>query len=424
MADSLSEMQELRKSLELQENREALDNYTIESCLNQLYENEPLDRELTLERLRVLRNCVANTKQNADLILTNLLTENHLDHVIQKYINNEDCLFLRIFAQLLANILCQKVNISHDQIDILRDTLKSASYTISDDRTANFVSFSLFSLMEKCKEEDLEKFSAFISFWNKNCHNSECEFHLLCLKHFVVKHSLPKLDVVDRHVLYPVIKDLELCDQFDEGNIDVIISDFTRLTDFVFKTQHTNMDDMKPVETITLLDIIIVLSKSEGKRSILQKNKSLMINTLYLLRMIHELGKLGKEESVKPISKLSELANLKDNQQLEDDPIFGLKVKLIQLIVNLVWEHPENQNLVGEHSGFQLLLDCSQVDARNPFITQWVVMSVKALCQGNPENQAILAGLRREGVADSALWKELGIQLDPNDDKIKVASSK
>ena len=43
--------------------------------------------------------------------------------------------------------------------------------------------------------------------------------------------------------------------------------------------------------------------------------------------------------------------------------------------------------------------------------------------QGNQNNQAILASLRREGVADSALWAELGIDLNQDGDKIKVNKS-
>ena len=68
------------------------------------------------------------------------------------------------------------------------------------------------------------------------------------------------------------------------------------------------------------------------------------------------------------------------------------------------------QDLVGELEGLQLLLDCTQVDARNPLITQWSILAVKALTENHPTNQAILAGLRKDGAMDGSLLKELNIQ--------------
>ena len=54
------------------------------------------------------------------------------------------------------------------------------------------------------------------------------------------------------------------------------------------------------------------------------------------------------------------------------------------------------------------------MDARNPLITQWVVLCVKALTAGHPGNQATLAGLRREGRMDGSLLRELGIKSPGN----------
>ena len=52
-------------------------------------------------------------------------------------------------------------------------------------------------------------------------------------------------------------------------------------------------------------------------------------------------------------------------------PTFGFKDELISLLTGLVWDHAHNQTLVGaELGGVALLLDCSQIDARNPLITQ------------------------------------------------------
>ena len=59
------------------------------------------------------------------------------------------------------------------------------------------------------------------------------------------------------------------------------------------------------------------------------------------------------------------------DEDVSASPTFGFKDELISLLTGLVWEHVHNQTLVGaELGGVALLLDCSQIDARNPLITQ------------------------------------------------------
>nr|CAD7411936.1 unnamed protein product [Timema poppensis] len=50
-------------------------------------------------------------------------------------------------------------------------------------------------------------------------------------------------------------------------------------------------------------------------------------------------------------------------------------------------------------------------------ITQWAIFSVRNLCEGNPESQALIAGLTQRGTVDSATLRELGITLHQEDDK-------
>nr|CAD7434245.1 unnamed protein product [Timema monikensis] len=50
-------------------------------------------------------------------------------------------------------------------------------------------------------------------------------------------------------------------------------------------------------------------------------------------------------------------------------------------------------------------------------ITQWAIFSVRNLCEGNPESQALIAGLTQRGTVDSATLREMGITLHQEDDK-------
>ena len=82
------------------------------------------------------------------------------------------------------------------------------------------------------------------------------------------------------------------------------------------------------------------------------------------------------------------------------------------MLTNLVWNNAANQSLVGELDGLGLLLDCSQMDARNPLITQRVVLAVRALTAGHEANQESLANMKKLGTADSGLLRELGLARD------------
>ena len=108
----------------------------------------------------------------------------------------------------------------------------------------------------------------------------------------------------------------------------------------------------------------------------------------------------------------SEVLEQDGSSSVSDSPTFGFKENLVELLTNLVWDMESNQSLVGELDGLGLLLDCSQMDARNPFITQRVVLAVRALTTGHTANQETLASMKKLGTADSSLLRELGLTRD------------
>lgn len=42
---------------------------------------------------------------------------------------------------------------------------------------------------------------------------------------------------------------------------------------------------------------------------------------------------------------------------------------------------------------------------------QWVILAVRNLCEGNMENQKVIASLTQQGVVDSGVLKEMGLTL-------------
>ena len=64
-----------------------------------------------------------------------------------------------------------------------------------------------------------------------------------------------------------------------------------------------------------------------------------------------------------------------------------------------------------EHQGIELLLDCSQADGKNPFITEWVILAIRNLCRGNLENQAVIGSIEKKGTIDQGLMTDVGVQI-------------
>ena len=72
---------------------------------------------------------------------------------------------------------------------------------------------------------------------------------------------------------------------------------------------------------------------------------------------------------------------------------------------------------VRDCSGIELLLDCSPPDAKNPMITQWVILAIQNLCQNNLENQKVVAKIDKKGQLDKKKLSELGIDIFDNEQK-------
>jgi len=63
------------------------------------------------------------------------------------------------------------------------------------------------------------------------------------------------------------------------------------------------------------------------------------------------------DQNLTVLSKLSDVMDLDKSDpsnKVVDSPTFGFKESLIELLTNLIWEHHENQSLVGELDGVAL----------------------------------------------------------------------
>ncbi|XP_034933582.1 ataxin-10 [Chelonus insularis] len=204
-----------------------------------------------------------------------------------------------------------------------------------------------------------------------------------------------------------------------ECSVEFLSEKFKKRSDLILKTEEFYLDGMEPSEVIILLDILgILTSTSSSAYQSLRKDKSLLINVIFLLKAVHMTGK-ENQNCFTPIQKLSELAPSSyqnDEDSLDKDylrhPTFGFKTALIRLIGNLVYNNKVNQDLIRETDGISLLLDCCNIDARNPLITQWSILAIRNLTENNPENQEFIKRSQKLKFIDSTVIREMGLTLN------------
>ncbi|XP_045453389.1 ataxin-10 [Melitaea cinxia] len=109
-------------------------------------------------------------------------------------------------------------------------------------------------------------------------------------------------------------------------------------------------------------------------------------------------------------------------ETVEHHVAFGFKASLVRTLANLCWKNQENKKQMRELEVIPVLLDCCNIDARNPLIMQWVIFAVRCLCENCPENQEVISKLTLQGPVDNEVLQEMGLTLhtDPQGNTIRV----
>ncbi|XP_052744795.1 ataxin-10 [Bicyclus anynana] len=109
-------------------------------------------------------------------------------------------------------------------------------------------------------------------------------------------------------------------------------------------------------------------------------------------------------------------------ETVERHVAFGFKASLVRTLANLCWKNQENKRQMRELDVIPVLLDCCNIDARNPLIMQWVIFAVRNLCENCPENQEVISRMTLQGPIDNEVLQEMGLTLhtDNQGNHIKI----
>lgn len=110
-------------------------------------------------------------------------------------------------------------------------------------------------------------------------------------------------------------------------------------------------------------------------------------------------------------------------ETVERHVAFGFKAALARTLANLCWKNQENKKQMRELDVIPVLLDCCNIDARNPLIMQWVIFAIRNLCENCPENQEVITKLTLQGPVDSEVLRDMGLTFhtDNQGNSIRVA---
>jgi hypothetical protein len=325
-----------------------------------------IHNDILKELFRSLRNYAINSEvqtflinnehflDNVRIIFTHLQsqrTSDILQIVLQFLINlivsNQSAVYK--VSDIFFNLLCTLLK---DKMNLYETTALIYNISLHKELVLDFDIYCCILGLYDLKNEIefihflLEKFIAYDSFWN----------------------DYKKFNMHNRTTMLAIIRDKQLKGQnlhLSTKGLKTLTSQFVTSGEIIFQTISSNESNLEPYEVSQLLQVISSLCSNEDYLKILQTDKDLLINSGVLLINIHRLGK-ETENCFSPIQSLAEIRE--PNKNLHEHPAFGFKADLIRIIGNLCWKNKLMQDLTREAELIPVILDCCNMDARNPCI--------------------------------------------------------
>ncbi|XP_014247078.1 ataxin-10 [Cimex lectularius] len=347
-----------------EEQREICDSGTV-SVLIRILENLTVGAsydENALLSLRVGLQCLVNVVVN-NAYTQKFVWSNHSTS-IKKWCCLEDDKARNFLYALYHSILVENVRLIEELLDDRQQMLYAIASSMKGTEFSQF-------LLERCIESGGFK----IMYNSLGIGASEERIYLLELLDSVVTKNFKYLN-----------------------EIDFISLHFKRKSDAILKTKPEYVEKVDLKEVSCLLEVLGHASTIENYRTVLQKDKSLVINCMYLLIGMHKAVR-DREE----ISKQSELNALNEmmanmSTDVRPSPEFNFKGNLIRLIGNLAYKNKEVQDMCRELEALHVILDCCTIDPKNPFIREWSIFAIKCICEENLHNQELISGISQINV--------------------------
>ncbi|XP_067131099.1 ataxin-10 isoform X2 [Centruroides vittatus] len=373
------------EALKIIDNREKLENWPfygklISTANNCIQKNSSLICNLLNEHLyanlfRFLRNASAGVANNQQIILRSYIFEDAISifgkllefHFSGKFDYAKVNMALLCGLQFVGNLVCQ---------------YNEAKVAVWEMFYIKYKYFNLFVLDSFLQEPD---------------------FMVKCYNLLPVKSRLLVLDIIAEK-LDRSEKENDLSDQI----IFFIGDSFKCKAMDIVKICSSLDNELNSLEIARML-LLLCKATAVPKFDKIKADRILLETAIDILKIVHLLGK-SENNVFSPVSSLRVETLTEDS---ESHSTCGFKRNLIRLIANMCSENQINQNVARELDAIPLILDCCNIDSRNPFILQWCIFCLRNLLHRNSENQCLLAQMTATGqFEDSTLLKELELKIE------------
>lgn len=364
------------------------------SARGELFQNAIVSRENFLERIRdILKNengiIPENVLTNCFELLANLCVQNKSNQeriitYMQTFLLNNvssNGMYSNASAMILYNgFIYKSVNLPvHEILNRLLDNVEANSEAKTD--LPDHVCIMLEYLITESNEvvRGLEK----IEFGKK-----------LLLFRYLIEYMRQE----DRRI-HPIHPDI----------FKHLLEEFKKKSDLILKTDNIQLNLQDTEEAYTLLVLIADSTCVEPYASFLRHDASLFLNFGCLLRQMQLLGKSESKNMFTPVQHIEEILRIKKGESdldIEGQISYSLRSSVVKALANLAYKSKKNQKQAREMDIIAAILECTNLDARNPLIKEWSILAIHNLCDNNPENQEYIAGLKKLGDAENSLLTE------------------
>ncbi|KAL1395936.1 hypothetical protein pipiens_010877 [Culex pipiens pipiens] len=345
------------------------------SGLKTILEDEAIPENVRINCLQLLANLCVQNRLNQEAILRELK-----DFLLKSIESN--CCFTNAATMIVYNAFIYKAELGMEVDELLEVLLTNVeSNRLAQRETPEFV--SIFVEYLACESNEIVDHYEKVSF----------EKRILFLRYLI---EYVRQDDRRSRPLHP--------DLFKH-----LLNDFKRKSDCVLKTVDSYLDQKNTEEVFTLLLLMSDATCVHPYESFIRADGALFLNLGCLLRQLQTLGKTDRDNIFAPVQSIGEILKVKQGTSelnIEQDISYSLKSALVKALANLSYRNKKNQNLAREMDIMAAILDCANLDARNPLIKEWSILAIRNLCEDNLENQKFVASLTKVGDAENSLITE------------------
>ena len=270
-------------------------------------DNDLDDKEKILNILRDLRKCVT-AKQNPDS--ASVIPKNYREKFTEKlfpFLQHDDELVRRLTWQVLHNSSVGNPELLSYILEYCsKSNLILTKLESEVPKTSNVICALIFQFVKNVKEYEGEFVNKILSLEliriitkiTRGEKSEQCDFALLVLKQILkdwddINCYLENLSAADRMTIFELTENIQENENLNEKLLKSLVVEFKKKSGSLFDLKNKDKIVVDPMESSKLLEMISKASSNDDLRKVLQTDMSLLVDAIYVLKMMHDAGKNG-----------------------------------------------------------------------------------------------------------------------------------